>query len=66
MNLRICLWTMWETGERRMPNEVVKELGIRYGRWESHPIADQIHLINVEESSLPQTLPRYMTLFPKL
>ena len=63
MNVRICLWTMWETGERRRPNEIVKELGIQYREWQTHPIADQIHLIDVVETTLPNPLPRYMDKF---
>jgi hypothetical protein len=63
MNIRLCLWTMWETGERRLPNEVVKELGLRYARWETHPIADQIHLIDVDEKSLPAVMPSFLERF---
>jgi hypothetical protein len=50
-------------GDDRTPADVVRELGLRYARWESHPIADQIHLINVDESSLPASLPSFITKF---
>jgi hypothetical protein len=64
MKIRIFLLDMQDTGERRTPSEIVEEMGIRYARWESHPIADQIHLIGVDEGSLHKALPSYMTLEP--
>lgn len=63
MNLRYSLLDAEDAGERRMPSIVIEELGIKYTRWESHPICEQIWLINVDEATLPKPLPSYLRRF---
>lgn len=41
------------------PSKVIERLGIKYERWESHPIADQIILRDC--SDIPENLPAWVT-----
>ena len=64
MDLRYSLLTAhYEYNNTERPSEVIDRLGIKYGRWESHPIADQIILRDCSE--VPDTLPGWITKIKK-
>lgn len=43
--------------------EIVRALGIHYREWQTHALADQIHLIDVAQDSVPADLPIYIQRF---
>lgn len=47
-------------GNTDRPSDVIDRLGIKYKRWESHPIADQIILRDC--SDVPDSLPEWITI----
>lgn len=49
-----------EHGNTERPSDVIDRLGIKYKRWESHPIADQIILRDC--SDVPEDLPEWITI----
>ena len=50
-------------GNTERPSEVIDRLGIKYEKWESHPVADQIILRDC--SDVPDVLPPWITAINK-
>lgn len=59
MNLRLCLMTAWDAGEKRHAQTIMRDLGITYAHSTPQSICDQWWFWNCE--GVPDVLPPYLS-----